>query len=454
MVLSKKKWLHLFHYLTLGIFIVVLNEVLIITDPQYQLQIPELYFMIGSLVSIVWFIFLLDYYSKYYRILNVLLLVLVVLYFLSNVLSLYFTEGTITFQATNLDGITSDFTFHVTLMDRYKSGYFALSSMMMMYLSFQVLPQIFSDRKVHLGFFYLLLATVYGFVIYSAITEWPIYQTLYVDATYPGVNTYSFFSNPNVFGFYITLAIMGLGYIESLRHRWYHYVLMVPLVVALLPTFNITGYVGSIVFLATYFFYDLFANFSQYPRFSAIKLVVTVTVGYYVLLQFALGQTPFFVLFRDQIIPDSIRSFESRYAIWNHGLEIVQGLPFWIGRGVYIAHQLLALAMSVESFDVINRFHNGYLDLLATGGVLKVVLYYSMNGLLLLKIWQWFWINKKMGTTFLGLFLAFHVQSIPEAKVLFEADSMGLISTVLIGATLFVDPKTVTKALRFNSLFE
>jgi O-antigen ligase len=107
----------------------------------------------------------------------------------------------------------------------------------------------------------------------------------------------------------------------------------------------------------------------------------------------------------------------------------------------------------VENFATINRFHNGYLDLLATGGIIKVVFYYLIQLGFLIRIVQWIKINPKLGTTMLALFIGFHLQSIPEAKVLLEGDSMGLISTILILTPLGVEPKTVTTQLRFSSFF-
>jgi hypothetical protein len=452
-MIKKRKIVHLFHFLLLSTFVVLLNEILIITEPGLQLELPDIFFMIGSLVSLVWFVLLFDYYSKSYKTFNWIFLLVTFGYFLINVLSLYFTEGRIDFVATNLEGESSNITFYVDLMDRYKSGYFALSSMMMVYLSLVILPQIFADRTLHRLFFYFLVAIVYMISIYSWIVEWTLYEDLYVRFIFGGGNTYGPFSNPNVFGFYITLAIFGLGYLESIRHHVWHYALMVPLFLTLLPTYNITGYVGTAVFFFIFFGYDILATYQKNKWFSALKLMVMMGTLYTLLLFFAFDQHPFFVIFRDQVIPGSIRSFESRFAIWNHGLEIVQGLAFWFGRGVYIAHQLLAEAMSVENFATINRFHNGYLDLLATGGIIKVVFYYLIQLGFLIRIVQWIKINPKLGTTMLALFIGFHLQSIPEAKVLLEGDSMGLISTILILTPLGVEPKTVTTQLRFSSFF-
>ena len=452
-MIKKAKLIHLIHYILLATFIVVLNEILIITEPGLQLELPDIFFMIGSLISLVWFIILFDYYSKSYKAIKWAFLFLVFGYFFINVLSLYFMESRIDFIATNLDGESFSKTFYVDLMDRYKSGYFALSSMMMVYLSLVILPQIFADRTLHRIFFYFLVAIVYGISIYSWIVEWQLYEDLYIKFIFGGGNTYGPFSNPNVFGFYVTLAIFGLGYLESIRHHSWHYVLMIPLFLTLLPTYNITGYVGTIVFFFIFFGYDILATYSKNKWISSLKLMGMIGISFILLLFFAFDEHPFFIIFRDQVIPGSIRSFESRFAIWNHGLEIVQGSAFWFGRGVYIAHQLLAEAMSVENFETINRFHNGYLDLLATGGLIKVVVYYGIQLIFFVRITQWIKLNPKLGSTMLALFIGFHIQSIPEAKILLESDAMGLISTILVLTPLSVEPKTVTSALRFNSFF-
>lgn len=452
-MIKKAKLIHLIHYILLATFMVVLNEILIITEPGLQLELPDIFFMIGSLISLVWFVLLFDYFSKSYKSFNWLFFFLVFCYFFINVLSLYFSEGQINFVATNLDGQSFNITFFIDLMDRYKSGYFALSSMMMVYLSLVILPQIFADRTLHRAFFYFLVLVVYGVSIYSWIQEWNLYEDLYVKFIFGGGNTYGPFSNPNVFGFYVTLAIFGLGYLESIRHHVWHYLLMIPLILTLLPTYNITGYVGTIVFFFIFFGYDILATYSKNKWISSLKLMGMIGISFILLLFFAFDEHPFFIIFREQVIPGSIRSFESRFAIWNHGLEIVQGSAFWFGRGVYIAHQLLAEAMSVENFETINRFHNGYLDLLATGGLIKVVVYYGIQLIFFVRITQWIKLNPKLGSTMLALFIGFHIQSIPEAKILLESDAMGLISTILVLTPLSVEPKTVTSALRFNSFF-
>lgn len=452
-MIKKAKLIHLIHYTLLAVFIVVLNEILIITEPGLQLQLPDIFFMIGSLISLVWFVLLFDYYSKSYKVLHWPILLLAFGYFLINVFSLYLTDGRIDFVATNLQGESFDITFYVNLMDRYKSGYFALSSMMIVYVSLVILPQIFADRTLHRSFFYFLVAIVYGVSVYSWITEWSLYENLYIRFVFAGGNTYGPFSNPNVFGFYITLAMFGLGYLETIRHNVWHYILMIPLFLTLLPTYNITGYIGTVIFFFIFFGYDILATYPKNKWISSLKLMIMIGVSYVLLLFFAFDQHPFFMIFRDQVIPGSIRSFESRFAIWNHGLAIVQGSSLWFGRGVYIAHQLLAEAMSVENFATINRFHNGYLDLLATGGIVKVIIYYGIQLVFVVRIIQWIKINPKLGSTMLALFIGFHIQSIPEAKILLEGDAMGLISTVLILTPLSLNPQTVTKALRFNSIF-
>ncbi|MFZ9296596.1 MAG: hypothetical protein ACO259_10380, partial [Bacteroidia bacterium] len=300
-MIKKGKLTHLLHYILIASFIVILNEILIITEPGLQLELPDIFFMIGSLISLVWFVLLFDYYSKSYKALQWPFLLLAFSYFLINVLSLYFTDGRIDFVATNLEGQSFNITFYVDLMDRYKSGYFALSSMMMVYLSLVILPQIFADRTLHRLFFYFLVLVVLGISAYSWITEWPLYEDLYIKFIFGGGNTYGPFSNPNVFGFYVTLAMFGLGYLESIRHHVWHYLLMLPLLLTLLPTYNITGYIGTAIFFFLFFGYDILATYAKNKWISAFKLIVMLGTAYVALLFFAFDQQPFFVIFRDQV---------------------------------------------------------------------------------------------------------------------------------------------------------
>jgi hypothetical protein len=85
-MIKKAKLIHLIHYILLATFVVLLNEILIITEPGLQLELPDIFFMIGSLISLAWFILLFDYYSKSYKAIKWAFLFLVFGYFFINVL--------------------------------------------------------------------------------------------------------------------------------------------------------------------------------------------------------------------------------------------------------------------------------------------------------------------------------------------------------------------------------
>jgi O-antigen ligase len=430
--------------------IVISNETIIITNIESQLTIDRIFFIIlSSITLIAAFIYLLSI-AKKVKIFNSYFFIIAFIYVAINSATLAITEIPITFISTDRFSVNHLLTYPVTYFEIYQSIFFNISTVIATYLLVIILPQIISYRSYLLGIYYLLISTLFILIAFSLITEWDIYVDLFVNHIYNEQSTTSIFSDPNVFGFYITFGILGTALVETIRHRWWNYLIIFFFTIVLLPTFCFSGYVVTTLFLLGFFGYDLYANWKKRTLFSFSVFVISIFLVFSFIVFAATCKSEFALIFRQQIIPRSLLHFELRQTHWRHATEILDGIHIIIGRGMFIANSLLAISLSVENRNFIapNRFHNGFFDLLATGGLLLVTLYLVIYILLAVRIFKIIGFNKKFGTTALFIFISYLLYTIPEAKVLFKADAMGVLATLLVVTPLVINKTLYAKQFR------
>jgi O-antigen ligase len=430
--------------------IVISNETIIITNIQSQLSFNDIVFLILSSITLfASFLYILSI-RKRVKLFSSYFFIFAFLYIAINAIAVAITEIPITFTTTDRFGVNYLLTYPITNFEIYQSIYFNVSTVILTFLLIIILPQFFSRRSYLLGVYYLLIGTLFVLIAFSLITEWELYVELFINHVYSGLSTTSLFSDPNVLGFYITMGIFGTALVETIRHRWWNYLIMLFFVITLLPTFCFTGYVVSTVFLLGFFGYDLYANWQKRTFFSVSILIISILLIFSLIVFAAVSNSEFALIFREEIIPRSLIHFKDRQTHWRHATEIINGIYIIFGRGVSIANSLLETSLTVENRNFIspNRFHNGFFNTLATGGLLLVALYLVIYLLLFKRIYTIFKFNKKYGITMLFILIGYLLYTIPEAKVLFKGDSMGGLATLLVVTPLVIDKRLYAKHLR------
>jgi O-antigen ligase len=430
--------------------IVISNETIIITNVQSQLSFNDIVFLILSSITLFASFLYILLIRKRVKLFNSYFFIFAFIYIAINAIAVALTEIPITFTTTDRFGVNYLLTYPITNFEIYQSIYFNVSTVILTYLLIIILPQIFSRRTYLLSIYYLLISTLLVLIIYSLITEWEAYITLYLNGIRGRPSTTSLFSDPNVFGFFLTLGVLGTGLVETLRHRWWNYLLILIFIFALITTYCFTGYVVSSIFLLSFFGYDLYKMAQKRTFFSYSVLVISTLIICSLIIFLAISKAEFASIFREQIIPNSLINFNTRLTIWRHATEILHGIYIIIGRGVSISNSLLETSLSVENqiFISPNRFHNGFFDILASGGLLLVFLYLIIYLLLFKRIFTIIHFNRKYGITMLFILIGYLLYTIPEAKVLFKGDSMGGLATLLVVTPLVIDKRLYAKHLR------
>jgi len=426
--------------------IVALNESIVITEPHLQLTLGKYYFAGGSFLLFIILIFMWIF-TKDRRLINYRFFFLIALFYLTPIIAALVQPTNISFTAIDKDGIASVVGLTLGLYGRFQSIFVALTSILVTYLLFQVAPKIIKSKAILMGLLYFIIFILLGFVVYSAITEWDQYMILFttghIDYYTP---TISLFSNTNVFGYYMSLGLFAVGVLDSLKHRIWHLFIMFIFFVTLLLTITITSYIGGFLFLALFIVYDFVTQYKEYPVRSSIGLVLFFTFVIFATIGLTYSRLPLARTVRDTFIPKSIESLQSRIVIWRHGLELIFGKHLWIGHGFAISNSLLQVAMGVEGGSApTNRFHQGWIEVLATGGLIGMLFYLVGIGIVVYLVVKRHKNNPRLATTALFIMIGILVQSIAEAKFLFKADAMGTIGTLLIVVPLLVDEKLIDR---------
>jgi hypothetical protein len=437
--------------------IVVLNESIVITEPHLQLTLNKYSFVGGAFLLFIVVIFMWVF-TKHKEFLNYKVFLLIVLAFATPLINVFLEPSVISFPATDAEGVTETVSLTIGLFARFQSLFFTLTSILIVYLFFVVVPKLLKTKAMLMGFLYFLIIILVGFIIYSLIVEWDQYYLLFttgnIDYYTP---TISLFSNTNVFGYYLSLGIYVLGILDSLKHRFWHYILIAVFILSLLLTITITSYVGGFVFLTLYVVYDLMIQLKRRPVAASIWFVSLVSLTFVAIVGLMLSDLPLATSIREDFIPESIESLQSRYIIWRHARELYFGLHLYIGHGMGISNSLLRLAMGVEGGYGTNRFHNGVYEIIASGGLYFLLTYLTLVGVTIYFVIKRYKYNRKLALTSLFILLGILIQSVSEAKVLFKGDAMGTLGTFIILIPLLIDRDLIdtrTKVTPIPKVFE
>jgi hypothetical protein len=433
--------------------IVVLNESIVITEAHLQLQLDKYYFVGGALLLFITLIFMWVF-TKHKELLDWKAFLVIVLAFAAPVIAVFLHPSTIELTAVDGAGISQTVSLTIGLFARFQSLFFALSSALVVYLLIIVVPKLIKSKTMLMVFLYILVAALVALIVYSVIVEWDQYYLLFTtgDIDYYSP-TISLFSNTNVFGYYLSLGIFALGILDSLKHRFWHYGLMLIFTISLLLTITITSYIGAFIFLIAFIAYDLFHQYKKHPVSSSIWLVTLGSLIFFAMVGFMLSNQPLARSIREDFIPESMESLRARLMIWRHAKEVIFQGNLIVGNGFAIANALLQTAIGVEGGGTpTNRFHNGWLDVTASGGFVGLAFYLVGIGFIVYLVIKRYKYNPRIATTVLFILIGIVIQSVAEAKFFFKADAMGTLGTLLITVPLLIDENLIDERPKITRL--
>lgn len=243
-------------------------------------------------------------------------------------------------------------------------------------------------------------------------------------------NLQSFFENRNAFALLIAVGISLTVYLKSINYfsKLKFAVIIALLLGNLVMTFSRGGILFSAIsVLFFYIFYGRFKNFFLY-------LIITIAI-----LLFSLSY------FGSSFIQDNIIRSDSglthRDTIQQDSIEYFLSHDTLLGSGESVRTYLK------DDYNVTST-HNTYLDILLTGGILKVVAYISLYAIVISRIKMVKRYNREAGSLLMALLITFLIYGTVETATPFLLSPTSAAITVF----LFVVPIYMHNYYRTNTL--
>ncbi len=289
----------------------------------------------------------------------------------------------------------------------------------MLYLMFSI-PNTYHSFCVKdaVSFYKAFLLLVFYAVLYNLIVNpQAVFGFMNNDTAYSNMIS-GFFDNKQTFGMFLFMATMCC--------------------VALFVLESKTKY----LYFALFFFVNLFICLSRTALIACLTFLVMILLSMYkhkrklfkVVFVFFIAATLFVLVvsplrsFIYEVIFDTEATMDARKDIWTIAFEQLDGAAFFVGFGEGSVSAVLANEINAQ------YSHNGIVQVLLTGGILKLVLYIfilvrSIRTYLRIRKY-----DKSLGNLFLSMFIGFFVYSMGESIVLFDTSMPCVAATILVVA--------------------
>lgn len=285
-------------------------------------------------------------------------------------------------------------------------------------------------------------------IVYSWVAEWSFYQSCFTtgEATPLDHCLRSFTNNPNTFGCFMLYGVASLGVLQSRRHHWFNYVLMLVFTFQTLLIFSKTCLIILFLYWIFFLFYRFFATVKAHPWRSSILfgcgLVFMIALPFFWHLMATKSPNGFFGKSWHSLINffpgEEAPTLFSRVATWNNCFsQYKTPLDILFGFGDQNALWYLG---QVENYNVPDYCfsHNGFLLQFFTGGVLRVAIYIFLLGYALYSYIKGFARRQKaLIPLFVGL-IVFLIHGFAETTSLLEIDTKGILGTMILVLPLLV----------------
>jgi len=365
--------------------------------------------------------------------------------FIGLVIGIFSTPDVQTFEAIEIvDGVETIVTkqFFVTLFDRIKSLFYALTAVIGVYLLVNVIPRIVNFRKYWMFCLYVIAGVALISCFISYFMDYDSYLFLFANGFIAADEApASIFFNRNSYGLMLMLGILALYYLNSIKVRWFNYVFIVFLIINTAMTYCKTAILISVSTFGVFFIYRMVATFKYHKVRNGIFLGILSIIAVLIFLLLPLPflmDLPLFSEIRQHLyryyIEIGHESIGSRGIIWSNVFTLSEGVHLFFGRGPIIFNQ--ALFFYNSQISVSREFtgfsHNGFVEILGQGGLIALIPY--CLGLLAIVGFNIYMVfkNYRVGvpaTIVTGAFLAY---TMVETSTLFDLSIEGITTTCLV----------------------
>ena len=230
-------------------------------------------------------------------------------------------------------------------------------------------------------------------------------------------NFSSFFDNKNTFGLFLFCGVIaGTLCANHMNNKMASRIILAGLLVSLVICGSRTALISSIVFLFIYF------AFAKKKNWGNIIVVIGV-VGIVVYVSF---KVPIVNEYLQNHLLRNDNSYLDRSVMANVTLDNITGTAWIWGYGEDAVSYM-------SKYTGYAYFHNTYIEVLATGGVLKCLLYGSFCLVSIKNAWKTYLrYSREIGGVFLSAWIAYFVYSFGESVVILNGDTQGFIMTMIL----------------------
>lgn len=429
-----------FLILTLLGFIGSINFELTLASHEFPSLIPVPIYLIVAGISLFIFLSLWIEYRLTHRFQAIEFLFLLMM--LYPILAEVWSQDQILLSQLNASFQESTTIFTLSTMKIFQGIFYGMSVGMILYTLYLFSGSMVSTKQIYRWVLGIVIAVVMTEVLYSLIVEWEEYVYVFNNFSEGArLSITSFTTNTNIYAFNLTMGVYAVGslFMSEKHHRWIYPLLGIIFSILIVFTVSKTAMLAVVLYGLIYggmFVYRLLKHRPVLLKMTMTSLILLLVVGYQSIWMI---DHPIMERLQSLLTSSALGSFTSRVDIWVEGMTLFQNQNTFFGYGLGISNTYLGIATAVRTgnvgsimYQVVNdRFHNGFLEILVS---------YGLVGTLLLTIAHWEYIKALIAMTkqyaitipMWALLLSFVVQMLFEDRILFRPDLSGVFFLVLL----------------------
>ncbi len=417
-----------------------INFELTLASHEFPSLIPIPVYLILAGISLFIFLSLWIEYRLTHRLQPIEILFLLMMVY--PILAEVWSQDQILLSQLNASFNESTSIFTLSTMKIFQGMFYGMSVGMILYTLYFFTATMVSTKYLYRWVLGIVIAVVMAEVIYSLVFEWQEYVYVFQNFSEGArLSITSFTTNTNIYAFNLTMGVYAVGslFISEKNHRWIYPLLGILFSILIVFTVSKTAMLAIVLYIFIYggmFIYRVLRSRPVLLKMTMTSLIVLMVVGYQSIWMI---DHPIMERIQSLLTSSALGSFTSRVDIWVEGMTLFQNQNTFFGYGLGLSNTYLGVATAVRTgnagqlmYQIVNdRFHNGFLEILVS---------YGLVGTLLLTIAHWEYIKaliamtKKYAITIpmWALLLSFAVQMMFEDRILFRPDLSGVFFLVLL----------------------
>lgn len=417
-----------------------INFELTLASHEFPSLIPIPVYLILAGISLFIFLTLWIEYRLTHRLQPIEILFLLMMVY--PILAEVWSQDQILLSQLNASFNESTSIFTLSTMKIFQGMFYGMSVGMILYTLYFFTSTMVSTKYLYRWVLGIVIAVVMAEVLYSLVIEWEEYVFVFQNFSEGArLSITSFTTNTNIYAFNLTMGVYAVGslFISEKNHRWIYPLLGSLFSILIVFTVSKTAMLAIVLYIFIYggmLIYRVLRSRPVLLKMTMTSLIVLMVAGYQSIWMI---DHPIMERIQSLLTSSALGSFTSRVDIWVEGMTLFQNQNTFFGYGLGLSNTYLGVATAIRTgnagqlmYQIVNdRFHNGFLEILVS---------YGLVGTLLLTIAHWEYIKaliamtKKYAITIpmWALLLSFAVQMMFEDRILFRPDLSGVFFLVLL----------------------